>query len=435
MSSRFEMLRSLRRSTLGGTVLSLYGLQAANYLLPLVSFPYLTRTLGPERFGLYVFVLVIARYLILVTDYGFTYTATRDIAVSRDSVVDVNRIGSAVVVARLVLLALMAIIVVILTTQVDRFTQDAALFWIAFAGGAGSALTPLWLFQGFDRLPLATAWSVAFRAIATVLIFVLVRGRHDLDVLLWLWSAPWIATAAVTLLLARTTLGVRLGRTTIRAVRHALRDGASIFVAILASSLYLTSNALFLGLLTNNRQVGFFGTAESVIVGVKGLVDPLSQALFPRAAQMGARGREQALIHARRALRWIGGVGLILALVTLAVSPLLPTIVGAGFGPSVHILAIMSPIVLAQALIVVLGAHLMLPLRMDRAYSLVVLLGGLINVGLTLALVPFFEATGTAIAVAVTETVIWVTLAVLLQRRDLNVFTWSGGIGRSRPIG
>ena len=73
-------------------------------------------------------------------------------------------------------------------------------------------------------------------------------------------------------------------------------------------------------------------------------------------------------------------------------------------------------------LIIVLGVHLMLPLRMDREYSLVVLLGGLVNVGLTLALVPLFEATGTAISVAVTETAIWIALALLLRRRALNVF-------------
>jgi O-antigen/teichoic acid export membrane protein len=83
----------------------------------------------------------------------------------------------------------------------------------------------------------------------------------------------------------------------------------------------------------------------------------------------------------------------------------------------------MSPVVVAQALIIVLGAHLMLPLRMDQEYSRVVLLGGLLNVGLTLALVPTLEATGTAIAVAITETVIWMVLAVLLRRRGLDVFT------------
>ena len=51
-----------------------------------------------------------------------------------------------------------------------------------------------------------------------------------------------------------------------------------------------------------------------------------------------------------------------------------------------------------------------------------VLLGGLVNVGLTLALVPLFEATGTAISVAVTETAIWIALALLLRRRALDVF-------------
>jgi polysaccharide transporter, PST family len=414
-------LDAVRRTGLGHTIASLYGLQFATYVLPVISFPYLTRVLGPERFGLYVFVLVIARYLILITDYGFIYTATRDIAVARAEHRDVGRIYGSVVVARLLLLSACGIVLLVLTTTVEHFQQDASLYWIAFAAGAGSALLPTWLYQGFERLPFATGVLVGFRTLGVLLIFVLVHSGDDLSTLMWLYSAPWLAAAAVTLWAARARLGVRFRVPTPGAVAHALRAGFGIFVAILASSLYLTSNVIFLGLLTNNAQVGFFGAAEAVITAVKGLVDPLSQALFPRASQIGARGREAALRYGRMVLRWIGGLGLVLSVLTLALSPLLPVVTGGKFENSVTLLQIMSVLPLAQALIIVFGAHLMLPLRMDRTYSTVVLIGGLLNVALTLILVPGLEATGTAIAVAVTESTIALTLYLLLRHLGLDV--------------
>jgi O-antigen/teichoic acid export membrane protein len=63
----------------------------------------------------------------------------------------------------------------------------------------------------------------------------------------------------------------------------------------------------------------------------------------------------------------------------------------------------------------------MLPLKMDRVYSAVVVSGGLFNVALTLALVPSLDAMGTAIAATTTETLVAVTLCLYLIRRGLNV--------------
>ena len=55
----------------------LYLLQALNLLLPLLSVPYLTRTLQADGFGQMALALAIAQYLALVTDYGFNLSATR----------------------------------------------------------------------------------------------------------------------------------------------------------------------------------------------------------------------------------------------------------------------------------------------------------------------------------------------------------------------
>lgn len=416
-------LRQLGGHSLLPTITSLYALQMAGYLLPLASFPYLIRVLGPETFGLYAFVTVVARYLIMLTDYGFTFSATRDIATIRGRGDDTSRSYGAAVTARIWILAACALLLAVLTIWVPRFSADAGLFWLGFAGVAGSALFPQWLFQAFERLPLVTSVGLGVRTVSTVLIFVLVRDETDVSTAVALWSAPWIVLALFGLWAGRRVLGVRLRLQPPREVLVALRSGISLFIAIVAGSLYTTSNALILGLMAGYRPVGYFVAAETVVIALRGLLDPLAQALFPRAALVGARSTEAMLQFARRALRWIGGIGAVLSAGTLVLAPLLgPLVFGAKFEPSVPLLQIMSILPLSVAVVIVLGTQLMLPLRMDRAYTTIVLVGGVMNIAVTLILVPFFTEVGTAIAAATTETVIAIALGVYVHRRGLGIF-------------
>jgi hypothetical protein len=65
----------------------------------------------------------------------------------------------------------------------------------------------------------------------------------------------------------------------------------------------------------------------------------------------------------------------------------------------------------------------MLTLRMDARYASVVIAGGVLNVLMTIALVPAFLATGTAVAAVVSETIIAAVLLLVLMRSGLNPLT------------
>src|SRR5512134_3862244 len=87
--------------------LSLYGVQAAEMLLPLIAVPYLARVLRPEGWGLVVFAQSFAGWLSLLLEYGFNLSATREIARHRDRPAELTRIISGVTGA-VVLLALLS---------------------------------------------------------------------------------------------------------------------------------------------------------------------------------------------------------------------------------------------------------------------------------------------------------------------------------------
>ncbi|WP_198597219.1 oligosaccharide flippase family protein, partial [Vibrio splendidus] len=76
MSSSFKKLI--------GNFLSLSGVRIISYLFPLISMPYLIITLGPEKFGLIIFAQTICAYFVLFVDYGFSLSATKDIAKNVD---------------------------------------------------------------------------------------------------------------------------------------------------------------------------------------------------------------------------------------------------------------------------------------------------------------------------------------------------------------
>ncbi|HHP0238096.1 TPA: oligosaccharide flippase family protein, partial [Escherichia coli] len=64
---------------------SLSMLQGLNYLIPIITMPYLFRTLGPYYFGVLAIATAAINYLVVITDYGFNFIATKDISVNREN--------------------------------------------------------------------------------------------------------------------------------------------------------------------------------------------------------------------------------------------------------------------------------------------------------------------------------------------------------------
>src|SRR5690348_11759554 len=110
-----------RKRALFENMLSLLVLQGANYVLPLITLPYLVRVLGTAHYGLLVFAQAFAGYFVILTDFGFNLTATRQVAVHQDDPDQIRRIFCATMLAKLLLLLLSAVCFAIVVLIVPQF--------------------------------------------------------------------------------------------------------------------------------------------------------------------------------------------------------------------------------------------------------------------------------------------------------------------------
>ena len=77
-------------------------LTGANYIFPLITYPYISRVLGPENIGENEFALRIVGYFLLFASLGIATVGTREIAKCKQSKEDRSRTFSSILVLNII---------------------------------------------------------------------------------------------------------------------------------------------------------------------------------------------------------------------------------------------------------------------------------------------------------------------------------------------
>ena len=197
-----------------------------------------------------------------------------------------------------------------------------------------------------------------------------------------------------------------------------LKKSAGIFVFRGSSGLYMQANAFVLGLLTNPAVVGLFGGAERIIRAGISMLQPLSQAFFPRVSHSAVKDLEEAGRLLWLSLVWIGGLSLIMGATSFVAAPILVNILlGPGYESAVPILQALSVLVPIIGVGTVFGIQWALPWGFEVPFSGLVVLAGALNLVLAFLLVPQFGGMGMASSVVAAEALVAFGLVALFLRK------------------
>jgi len=397
---------------------SLLLIQAANFLLPLVTFPYLVRVLGPANFGLLAFAFAVVAYGVLLVDYGFNLSASKRIAEARNDRAKVAQIFWSVSWAKALLGLLAFAAVIVASLAVPQLAEMRMVLLAATPMILGSLLFPGWLFQGLERMAVTSAFTIGSQALVVPLTFWLVRDAGDT----WLATliracAPAVAGLASLAWLYRHRL-VEWQPPCWADTRRALAEGWHIFISTAAISVYTTSNQVLLGFLCGPLQVGYYAAADRVRAAAQGVSSVLSNSVYPRVSALMHTNRPAALALVRKLMVIQGGATFLGGCALWLVAPsIVSLLMGPAFQPSVTVLRWMAFVPFIVSLSNVFGIQLMLPLGMTKAFGTILIGSAVFNLIALLPLAVVLGATGGAVAMLITETVVTIAMARYLWRR------------------
>ena len=416
--------RKLLHGGLVQNVIALYGVQICTYALPLITFPYLARVLGPSGWGSVVFAQAIGAVIAVFVEYGFDISASRETSRHRNEPGLLSELISGVLGAKVLLAALCICGAVFSRRFTHHIAPSLALFWSSTIWGVCQGINMLWYFQGLERMRLASALEIGGKVVATLSIFVLVHNPDDGWKVMAAQCVGCVVAHGVTVVLAYREVGFVWP--TLSSVLQALRLGWSMFLFRAAQGVTGSLNGLVLGWVAPMAAVGQYAGAERISRVFQQGLWPVNQALYPNLTKKMHDNRHDAMKMVRLSILFLGCLGLLFGLILFFAAPLLVHVVlGNAFQGSIPALRVFSLWIPLVALSTVMTFQLLLPNQLDYQFNLVILTAGLLGFGCALLLAPTFQAVGIAWSIVVAQLYTLVAFSVVLARAGLNPFASS----------
>lgn len=263
----------------------LYVLTITKLLIPIAIMPYLSRVLSTEQYSIYSQVRACVTFINLFMDYGFIYTATKEISQYADDNKRICNIMSEITGAKLVLFAMILLFTALMLTFTKNFRGYTLYVLLTILAAGLINMLPDFLFRGLENMKLLSDRFLISKLITTALLLVMVKSEADFLYIAFLEMLCSVLALYITcrrlkkdgIVIERKHL---FGRTFKR-----LKEGFSVFLTTVAPSAYGALNTLFVGTLLPAVDVVYWSISWSVISAGMNMYLPIVSAIFPRTVK------------------------------------------------------------------------------------------------------------------------------------------------------
>lgn len=382
MTGRLISALKGRYRQVAGNFLYLSILNGLNILLPLITLPYILHMVGKANYGIYSYVYMVVQYVIIFSTYGFNFSATKQISQCRQDRDRVNVIYNSVIIAKLMIAFVLSALLLAFSWIVFRDEHATYMFVLGLGMVLGDIFTPVWLFQGMEKMKYMTIVNASSKILFTLLVFLVIRNSDDYILLIALNSAGYLLSGLISLWLAGRQFGMKLGLAGVSSIIYQIKEGSAVFGSTFGMYLYRNANVIILKQLAPNDVVGLYSAAEKVIKGFQSLISPLAQALFPHLSLRfkASTDTENIALLKRLSIPFTCVVLVVSALVYVFAPWISNVLCGADMRDCIPLIRIMTLVILFGEINYLIGIVGLVNLDLQKQFFVSVLITGVFSV-------------------------------------------------------
>lgn len=388
-------------------------------VIPLITAPYLTRTLGDTSLGIYSYSYSIAYYFVIFAMLGISRHGQRIISARRNDVTALRKTFWSLYFVHTIV-SIFSIIAYFLFIFLYN-TNDKIIYYIQGIYVLSALFDITWLFYGLETFKSVVIRNAILKILECICVFTLVNGTNDL----WIYTLIMCSSACLGQLVM-FTLPIKK----IKPIRFGLKDCKEhikpllvLFISVLAVSFYTVFDKILLGALATKEDVAYYEYSNKIINIPKSIIGVVGTIMFPRACYCYANNDFDGMkkyYNYSLTFTYLIGFGSIFGL--LGVSNLFVNIYyGNEFAICGNVIKVMAPIIVIVALGDIIRTQYLIPMKKDFIFISSIILNAIINIIISTILIKYIGIYGAVIGTLVAE-LFGLVFQLIVCRKYISVF-------------
>lgn len=392
-------------------------------IVPVITTPYISRVLGPDNNGDYGFYYSIVSYFAIFATFGFVDYGTKKIAEARDNKTEMTKCFIGIFLTKF-FLGLISLIAYILTSVII-YKSDINTMWMVLTFSfhiVSIMLDPLFYFQGQEKFISICVRNIILKLLSTILIFVLVKDSNDLFTYILILSVSQLFSVLITWPIIKKGEFVKIHFKDINFKKYFL-ESIPYFISTLAVSLFTYLNQTLMGVLGASRdEQGYFSQAVKIVSILCTIPSSLSIIMLSRISYLSSKEdivEINSKISKTFEVLWVITIPLFLGLISIN-DEFVPLFLGEEYKSSIILIYILAPTLIFSPLNTIYGSLYYRPRNKIRIQTIAILISSVLNVIISVLLIPKFGAIGAAAGRIIAE-FCQIPILVYYSRKDINV--------------
>lgn len=424
-------------------------LTGSSVLFPLITFPFVSRALLSDGYGLVTWASSIASWVSLIAMLGVSRYGIREVARVRDDNEKLIRVTTEIFAIIIISTIIVLACFIISIFMLDQFSNCRELLLINAVTVLCNTLGVNWFFQGIEKYRYISIQGILIKiaCFVGVVCFIHVPSDYMLyagitvgafslaNFANFLYMVYLINKAAKEVIEEKNNnpsnlkvikqdnfIITRLKKSAFSGdglrLKHHLKPLFTFFFVAASISVYTALDTVMLGFLSDNSQVGYYSAATGVKTALVGVVSALSGVLLPRASYMLCKGESDKFKSiVKKCILFVILVSIPLVLVLFVFgTQLIVLYAGSDFKAAGPIVSLIGLAVIPISLSVIFCDAVMVPLGMEKYCSIIYATAAVVDFVGNLFLIPLWGAMGATIATVFVETMIAVIEFFLIRK-------------------
>lgn len=360
-------------------------------ILPLITVPYVSRILGTEGVGIFSFTYSIVYYFMLIGMLGINNYGNRVVAKTRENKEELSKNFIGIYIIQFIVTTIMIIIYMIYTIFFSEYRQISIIQSIYLV----SVLFDInWLFFGMENFKVTVSRNIIVKIISFISIFVFIRTSNDL------WKYTLIMSLSTLIgqiiLIPFLKKEISIVKVNLQDITKHFKPCITLFIPVIAVSLYKIMDKTMLGLLANMDEVGLYEQAEKIVSIPMGIITALGTVMLPRISNLVSKGNKKDIyVYIEKSISFMMFLAFPICFGLITISgEFIPLFLGQAFQKSGNIVMFLSVTILFISLANIIRTQYLIPNERDKEYIISVVIGAIINLIFNVIFIPKYQSYG-----------------------------------------